>query len=266
MGETSPVLVLIDLNTKQIVSAINYDKIGPIIRRKDGVRGISYGGDTIYFATWENIFKTGIDFSFIEKLEPTGKDLHQLEYVPELGLLYCSTGENVVKLWNEKKTYTIFHGFFFHNHINSLYFTEKKLYVLTHNGADYGAVLTNHGEVLVRNLWHPHNIYINKEQEIIVCDSRKEKISKYRDGIEIKSFQTEGFTKGLAISKDKILFGIAVREAGKSYIGILNHDFQLLEQIKFTDIDERLIGHPYDIRIWSEIDYGMSQNFGRIKA
>ncbi|KKL90296.1 hypothetical protein LCGC14_1906100 [marine sediment metagenome] len=267
-------LFKIDLNSEDIVDSLICAKHSLPIPKEEaegfyGIKGITIYNGLIYFATCRSIMSTP-NFANVNPVATNvGSAIHQIDYTSH-GLAYCSTNDNVVRYLDNANPTFLYNGLSGIgrdiNHINSLYETNDDIYFTYHNNvyAEPGMICSMNRGVIVRNLDKPHNVCVNHNQEVFVCNSQKLNVSKYdnQGKLIISSPNLNGYTRGLAINIDgTMIIGSSQRDTLIPTITILDNKFKIQKQLLLDKLDNNITGEIYDIRLISEIDLGLSLNF-----
>lgn len=153
------------------------------------------------------------------------------------------------------------------SHLNSIFYKNNKLYLIAHNYTMKTDKLsdlviyntkTNNQELVNLNAHSAHNIFINKKNEIIYCDSNNKKLVKNEKVI----FEIDKLLRGLSITEENIFVGGSdicfndyKRFSSNSSIYVLTKDGNLKTEFIFDEI-----GDIYEIRQFDEKELSIIQN------
>lgn len=258
-------LVLIDIDKKKTERMFTFnDFIGSKHFERDdslrGFRGITWDDeDNFYFATYDKVVKTDFDLRNQEIIF-NGADIHQIDWIETIsgieGLGVCNTNKNSV-IFHLLDDISMLHigldGLIEDaNHICSLFYNNGHCYFVYHNHLRGGWIVRSDDQkIYTGNLFQPHNIYVsNDEETIIVCNSRYNSVVKVMDKNEKEEVMLSAYTRGLALSPEgKLLVGESDRN-GVPGISIIDyHSFKRIDQIILPEIEDRIRGEIFDIRL-----------------
>lgn len=193
-------------------------------------------------------------------------------------LLVCNTGRNCITVFDEKlysrhlwpnisKKWDMRNGKKVGFHINSVYAVNGMLYVLCHGWStnsffytyDYSKDLWSLPKELPKTQW-AHNIWIDEEGEIIVCNTRHGSLSTSRGEILWFCGNNNSLTRGMAANKDYIFIGKTpfihdrITRVGNSKDGgVWILDRQTYKELEYISIPDS--GGITEIRLLDEVDF-----------
>jgi hypothetical protein len=197
------------------------------------------------------------------------KNVHQIDFYNKLMYVVDTVNNCIITIDDEdKKRYyfpnTKIKKTVDNNHFNSIFITDKLIYICAHNGTlkpkEYSEIyvvnknnMKKH-EIIQTRAGNAHNVIL-KDGKIIYCDSMAGKLICDKDTVYEDS---KYFMRGLSITDNYVLVGgsgFARREERASTDGIL---FVLDKSFKYMKtIELKNIGQVYEIRGING-DYGLS--------
>ncbi len=258
-------LVLIDVEKKQIEQTFSFDDVidASYFEREDslrGIRGITWDNDdNFYFATYDKVIKTDFDLRNQEIIF-NGIDIHQIDWIKTAsgveGLGICNTNQNSV-IFHMLDDVAMLHigldGLVEDaNHICSLFYNNGHCYFVYHNHLRGGWIVRSDDQkIYTGNLFQPHNIYVSNNEEImLICNSRYNSVVKVSDKTDKEELMLSAYSRGLALSPEgNMLVGESNRSSIPSISIIDYHSFRRIDQIVLTELDDRIQGEIFDIRL-----------------
>ncbi|KKN59078.1 hypothetical protein LCGC14_0545580 [marine sediment metagenome] len=258
-------LVLVDIEKKEIERTFTFNDFidSKHFEREDGlkgIRGITWDNDdNFYFATYDKVIKTNFDLRNQEIIF-NGIDIHQIDWIKTTsgveGLGICNTNQNSV-IFHMLDDVAMLHigldGLVEDaNHICSLFYNNGHCYFVYHNHLRGGWIVRSDDQkIYTGNLFQPHNIYVSNNEEImLICNSRYNSVVKVSDKNDKEELMLSAYTRGLALSPEgNMLVGESNRSSIPSISIIDYHSFRRIDQIVLTEIDDRIQGEIFDIRL-----------------
>lgn len=258
-------LVLVDIDKNKIERTFTFNDFidSEYFEREDnlrGFRGITWDNeDNFYFATYDKVVKTDFDLNNQEIIF-NGTDIHQIDWIKTIsgieGLGICNTNKNSV-IFHLLDDISILHigldGLVEDsNHICSLFYNNGHCYFVYHNHLRGGWIVRSDDQkIYTGNLFQPHNIFVSQGEDImIICNSRYQSAVKVKDRIEKEEVMLGAYTRGLALSPEGQLFVGESDRNGIPKVSVIDyHAFKRADQIVLPELDDRIRGEIFDIRL-----------------
>lgn len=258
-------LVLVDIEKKEIERTFTFNDFidSKHFEREDGlkgIRGITWDNDdNFYFATYDKVIKTNFDLRNQEIIF-NGIDIHQIDWIKTTsgveGLGICNTNQNSV-IFHILDDIAMLHigldGLIEDaNHICSLFYNNGHCYFVYHNHLRGGWIVRSDDQkIYTGNLFQPHNIYVSNNEEImLICNSRYNSVVKVSDKTDKEEIMLSAYSRGLALSPEgNMLVGESNRSSIPSISIIDYHSLRRIDQIVLTELDDRIQGEIFDIRL-----------------